>query len=127
MTLGRYAFVVVVLVGGTLALLSALLPLDAPTRWAAAYGGVLAAANALVAYFLVVWSETRPTPDFFRAVLGGMVGRLAVMLGAVLLAVLFLDLPRVPLAVSLLGYFVVLLAFELAVVHKRTSVQRSPR
>lgn len=127
MTLGRYALVVLVLVGGTLALLSTLLPLDSPTRWAAVYGGAVAAANALAAYFLVLWSETRPTSDFFRAVLGGMVGRLAVMLGAVILAVVFLDLPRVPLAVSLLGYFVVLLAFELAVVHKRTSVQRNAR
>src|SRR5262249_55228397 len=101
--------------------------MDASARWATVFGGGLAAANALVAYFLVVWSETRPTADFLRAVLGGMVGRLAVMVAAVLVAVLVLDLPRLPLVVSLLGYFVVLLAFELAVVHKRTSVAKASR
>jgi hypothetical protein len=101
--------------------------MDAPVRWATIFGGGLAAANALVAYLLALWSEGRPTGDFLRAVLGGMVGRLAVMLGAVLVGVLVLDLPRVPLAVSLLGYFVVLLAFELTVVHKRTSLPRTAR
>jgi hypothetical protein len=126
-TLGRYALVVLLLVGGTLALLASLAPLDASARWATVFGGALAAANALVAYVLVLWSEGRPTTDFLRAVLGGMVGRLAVMLAAVLAGVLVLDLPRVPLAVSLLGYFVVLLAFELAVVHKRTSVPGAAR
>ena len=127
MTLGRYALVVLLLVGGTLALLATLLPLDASARWATVFGGGLAAANALVAYVLVLWSEGRPTAEFLRAVLGGMVGRLAVMLAAVLAGVLVLDLPRVPLAVSLLAYFVVLLAFELAVVHKRTTVPRAAR
>src|SRR5262245_27282413 len=74
-TLGRYAFTVLLLVAGTLALLAALLPLDAPSRRAIVFGGALAALNALVAYYLVLWSERRPTADFLRAVLGGMVGR----------------------------------------------------
>jgi hypothetical protein len=42
-------------------------------------------------------------------------------------AVLFLELPRVPLATSLLGYFVVLLALELTIVHHRTSAPRGAR
>jgi hypothetical protein len=83
--------------------------------------------NALLAYSLVVWSEGRSTTAFFRAVFGGMAGRMALMLGAVLLAVLLLDLPKVPLAASLLSYFVVLLVLELAVVHKRTSAPRGAR
>jgi cadmium resistance protein CadD (predicted permease) len=126
-TLGRYALVVLLCVGGTLALVQTLLPMDTSSRWATVFGGALAAANALVAYVLVLWAESRPTSDFLRAVLGGMVGRMAVMLAAVLVAVLLLDLPRLPLTVSLLGYFVLLLAFELAVVHKRTSVPRAAR
>ena len=127
MTLGRYAFVVLALVGGTLALLWPLLPLDSRGRWAAACGAALAAVNALLAYYLVVWSEGRSNGAFFRAVLGGMAGRMALLLGAVLLAVLFLDLPKVPLAASLLSYFVVLLVLELAVVHRRTSTPRGAR
>jgi hypothetical protein len=54
------------------------------------------------------------------AVLGGMVGRMAVMLAAVVAGVLVLGLPKVPLAVSLLGYFVVFLVFELTVLQRRT-------
>ena len=127
MTIGRYAVVVLAIVGGTLALLWPVLPLDARGRGAAAFGASLAALNALLAYFLVVWSEGRSTAAFFRAVLGGMAGRMALMLGAVLLAVLLLDLPKVPLAASLLSYFVVLLVLELAVVHKRTSAPREAR
>lgn len=121
MSLGRYALLVLALVGGTLAAAWPLLlrGLDARGRWAAVCGGGLAAVNALLAYFLVDWSARRSTAVFFRAILGGMVGRMALMLAAVLVAVLLFDLPAVPLAVSLLGYFVVLLAIELAVVHRR--------
>ncbi len=127
MTLARYALVVLALVGGSFALLWPLLPLDSRGRAAAAFGAALAAMNALAAYSLVVWSEGRSTNAFFRAVLGGMAGRMAVMLAAVVGAVLVLDLPRVPLATSLLAYFVVLLALELTVVHHRTSAPRGAR
>jgi hypothetical protein len=126
-TLFRYALVVLAIVGGSLALLWPVLPLDGRGRWAAAFGAFLAALNALAAYFLVLWSEGRSTASFFRAVLGGMAGRMAVMLAAVVLAVLVADLPKVPLATSLLGYFVVLLVLELAIVHNRTSAPRGAR
>jgi len=125
--MGRYALVVLAIVGGTLALLWPVLPLDARGRGAAACGAALAAVNALAAYFLVVWSEGRSSPAFFRAVLGGMAGRMAFMLAAVVAAVLLLDLPKVPLATSLLGYFVVLLVLELTIVHNRTSAPRGAR
>ena len=36
-------------------------------------------------------------------------------------AVLALGLPKIPLAISLLSYFVVFLVMELALLHKRTS------
>jgi hypothetical protein len=47
-----------------------------------------------------------------------MVGRMALMLAAVVGAVVLLGLPKVPLAVSLLGYFVLFLVFELGVLHR---------
>jgi hypothetical protein len=126
-TLARYALVVLAIVGGSLALVWPALPLDGRGRWAAAFGASLAALNALAAYFLVVWSEGRSTAAFFRAVLGGMAGRMALMLAAVLAGVLLLDLPKVPLAISLLAYFVLLLVLELTLVHRRTSVARGAR
>ena len=58
---------------------------------------------------------------FLRAVLGGMLARMAALLAAVVAAVLFLGVPKLPLAVSLLSYFVLFLVFELAVLHRRTT------
>lgn len=129
MSLKRYALIVLGIVGGSLLLLLPALSgvLDAAARMAALVGGLLAALNTLAAFFLVSWSEKRSTNVFLRAVLGGMVARMALMLGAVVLAVLYLGLPRVPLAISLLGYFVLFLAFELRVLHKRTTPEAQPR
>jgi hypothetical protein len=94
---------------------------DVPTRWAAAFGGALAVANTITAHALVLWSSRRSTNTFLGAVLGGMVGRMAFMLAAVVAAVLWLGLPKVPLAGSLLSYFVLFLVAELTVLHRRTS------
>jgi hypothetical protein len=116
----RYAVIVSVVVVASLAFVWWLF-LDGPTRQAATVGGILAGGNSLVAYGLARWAGPRSTAVFMRAVLGGMVGRLAVMLGAVVAAVLVFDLPRVALAVSLLAYFVLFLAFELSVLHRGTS------
>lgn len=121
MSLRKYALVVLAVVGGSLGLLRLLLgpALEPLGWWAALAGGGLAAANTLVAYGLVIWSAQRSANVFMRAVLGGMVGRMAVMLAAVVALVLKLGLPKVPLAVSLLSYFVFFLAIELTVLHKR--------
>jgi hypothetical protein len=84
-------------------------------------GGVLAALNTLAAYGLASWSIGRSTNAFLGAVRGGMVGRMGLMLAAVVAGVLALGLPKIPLAISLLSYFVVFLVMELALLHKRTS------
>jgi len=125
-SLGKYALLVLAFVGATLAGVWPLLArgLDARGRWAAVFGGALAAVNALAAYFLILWSAKRSPKVFLRTVLGGMVGRMGLLLASMVAAVLLLGLPKVPLAVSLLTYFVVLLALELAVVHRRTTVRR---
>lgn len=122
MSLARYATVVAGIVGGSLLLSWPFLgPLGRQGRLAAAYGGSVAAANALLAHGIVLWSEGRSTNVFLGAVLGGMVGRMALMLAAVVIAVLGFGLPKVPLAVALLTYFVLLLVLELRVLHRRTS------
>ncbi len=123
MSLARYALIVAVIVCGSLAAAWPMLRanLDAGGRRAALIGGALAAANTLIAYVTVMWSERRSTNVFLRAVLGGMVVRMGLLLGIVLVAILVLELPRLPLAVSLLSYFVVFLIFEVAVLHKRTT------
>jgi hypothetical protein len=113
---GRYAGIVLALTAGSLLLVTRVVPSSA--RSAALLGGALGALNTIAAYFLVRWSQNRSTNAFMVSVLGGMVARLAVLLAAVVLAVLAFGVPKVPLAVSLLAYFVFFLVLELRVVHK---------
>jgi hypothetical protein len=119
----RYSVLVVGIAVATFAVAweAALRRSDAASRWAAAFGAALAVANTVVAHALVLWSARRSTNAFLGAVLGGMVGRMALMLAAVAAAILWLGLPKVPLAVSLLSYFVLFLAMELTILHQRTS------
>ena len=70
--------------------------------------------------FRRVVSWGRSSNVFLRAVIGGMVARMALMLGAVVLAILYLGLPKLPLTISLLSYFMLFLIFELRVLHKHT-------
>ena len=122
MTLGRYTILVLGVVAASVGIAAPLLlrRLDAPARAAVAYGAALAVLNTLAAHALVVWSDGRSTQAFLRAVLGGMLGRLALMLAAVIAGVLALGLPKVPLALALLSYFVVFLVMELSILHRRT-------
>jgi hypothetical protein len=84
-----------------------------------ALGAALAGLNAVAAYALIVWSSGRSNTAFFRAVLGGTLGRLAFLLAAVVVAIVGAGLPRLPLVLALLSYYVAFLVLELAVVHRR--------
>lgn len=118
MTFARYAQVVTAVAGVSLALLWPLAGRLGAGGWAAAAGGAgLAVVNTLAAYRLVLWSRDKPTVLFFRAILGGMLVRMAVLLLAVAVA-LRAALPALPFVVSLLGHFVAFLALETAVVSR---------
>jgi hypothetical protein len=123
-TFTRYAVAVIAVVAVSFAVLWPALAagFGARARGAALVGGLLAAANTLVAYALVLWSERRSTKVFMGTVLGGMLGRMVIMLAAVVALVAWLGLPKVPLAVGLLGYFVLFLVLEIAVLHRKTTV-----
>jgi hypothetical protein len=113
MSLIRHAAVVLGMVGVTLSALALGLPLAGPQRTAVVYGAMVAALNAIVAHALVRFAEGRSTRVFLGVVLGGMAGRVALMLAAVVAGVLVLELPRLPLVFSLLGHFLAFLALEL--------------
>jgi len=81
----------------------------------AAYGGSIAAANALAAYGTVLWAQRRRTNVFVGAIVGGMLTRMALVLGAVIVGLGALDLRRVPMVIALLGYFALFLALELKI------------
>lgn len=128
MSLLRYSILVVGVAVATFALAwaVALRRADPPARWAVALGGALAVANTLAAHGLVLWSSRRSTNAFLGAVLGGMVGRMGLMLAAVVAGVLLLGLPKLPLAVSLLSNFVLFLVMELTILHRRTTTPAAP-
>lgn len=119
MSLLRYSILVLALVLLSLAVLAPLVPPAGGARQALALGAALAAVNTVTAHALVSWSEGRSTRAFMGALLGGMVGRMALLLLAVVAAVLGAGLPRLPLVFSLLGYFTLFMVLELAVRHRR--------
>jgi hypothetical protein len=121
MSVGRYAGIV----GAAVTVILAAIVVGLGVRLSAAdvtavlIGSGMAAANSIAAYWLVVWSAGRSNAWFFRAILGGMLARMTFMLAAVVAGILLFGLPRLPLVFSLLGCFVGLLVFELAVVSRR--------
>jgi hypothetical protein len=115
---------VAVAVIGPLAVLAALREASEPeVVRAAGLGAALAGLNTIVAYALVLWSQGRQTKAFMGAVLGGMLGRMAFLLSAVAFSIGVLELPRIPLVVALLGYFVFFLVLELGVLNRRPAVE----
>ena len=128
MSLIRYSVLVLGIAVATFALAwaVALRRADVATRWAAAFGAGLALANTVTAHALVLWSYRRPPNAFLGPVLGGMVGRMAAMLAAVVAGVLLLGLPKVPLALSLLSYFVLFLTMETSILYRRMSAGATP-
>lgn len=119
MSFGRYAQSVAAVTGTSLAVLWPLAARLGPGGWTAAtWGAALAALNALAAYRVVLWTRDKATLAFFRAILGGMIARMAVLLAAVAVALRAAALPAAPFLISLLGHFVVFLVLETAVVSR---------
>jgi hypothetical protein len=126
-TLGRQTLVVLAVAASSQAAVALTGWLDRPGRMAAAFGAAVAAANAIASHALMVLSEGRSTRAFLKLVLGGMAGRLVLVITAVLLGILVLGLPRLPLLVSLLAHFVVYLAVEMVLVHGASGARAEAR
>jgi hypothetical protein len=123
----RYAQVVTAVAGVSLALLWPVAGALGPGGWfAAAWGAALAVLNTLAAYGLVRWSEGRTTVWFFRAILGGMLVRMTLLLAAVAVALLGFGLRPGPFIVSLLGHFVAFLGLETAVLSRTSTPAVQP-
>jgi branched-subunit amino acid ABC-type transport system permease component len=116
-SLQRYSILVALVAAATLPVAALVLPSGTQLP-AIAFGALLAMLNTLAAHALVLWSERRSTKVFLGAVLGGMAGRMALMLAAFVVGVLGLGLPRLPLVASLLGYFMLFLVLELTLQHR---------
>jgi hypothetical protein len=113
-SLGRYALVVTGVLAVTAALVAFVLDgLDRRGVVAVSYGAGVAGLNALLAHALLRLTEGRSTKAFLTVVFGGMAGRMAFVLSAVVVAVVALDLPRLPLLLSLVAHFAVFLGLEM--------------
>jgi hypothetical protein len=124
LSLNSFALVVSCVAASSLLIVLALDPrrLDAAGRWAVLYGGALAVLNAVGAYGLVLWSDRRPTIVFLRTVLWGTLGRMVTLLLGVAVGIRALGLPRVPLIVSLLSYFLLFFVMQITILHRRAPV-----
>ncbi len=124
-TFSRYTMIALVTAG--LSYLALATQLGVPARRAVGLGVALATLNTIAAFGLATWARGRSTRAFMTAVLGGTLGRMTALLAAFLLAVLGLELPLVPLLLALLGYYVLFLVFELAVLHRQASPATATR
>jgi len=115
-SLARYALVVASILVASLTILGLALRgrLEGPAQGAVLFGAALAAVNTLSAHALLCWSRGRPLRSFMIAVLGGMAGRMVVVLGFLMIAMMAWGLPTLPLIASLMGYFAVFQALEFA-------------
>jgi len=123
-TLSRYATIVVLSVVGPLAMVNFAWGGDDPQGVrSAAFGAAVAASNAILAYGIALWARHGSTNVFMGAVLGGMLARMVLMLGAVAVGLGILDLRRLPLVAGLLPYFVLFLAVELIALNRRPAAE----
>ncbi len=120
MTLTRYTAITAGF--GGLSWLAAASFLDPPARRAVGFSAALATLNALAAFAITTWAVARPLKLFLSAVLGGMLVRLVVLLGALAAAIAWLGLRTFPLVAALFVYYTLFLAFELAVLYRPTSI-----
>lgn len=120
MTVGRYTLIVAAILAATLVPLW--LVVAPGSRAAMLLGAALATANTLAAFALARWAAPRSTQAFLWAVLGGMTVRMMLVGGLVAAAIVALDAPPLPLAVSLLAYFGLFLALELTLLARRMPV-----
>jgi hypothetical protein len=118
-TLTRYAMWVTIAVAVPLAAFASAQGPSDPRVRSVAFGAGLAGLNAIVAYGVVRWAHNRSTKAFMSAVLGGTLGRMALLLAAVAAGIGILDLPRVPLVLTLLAYFILFLVFELTILNQK--------
>ena len=130
MSVTRYATIVMATVAVIFAAAVGILGdgLTTAGRSAVLLAGLLAAGNAVGAYFLATWASARHSNVvFMQAVLGGMLGRMTLMLAAVAVALFLFKLPQVAFVVSLLTHFVLFLVLEVAVLSRRAPVPSEAR
>jgi hypothetical protein len=86
-------------------------------------GGVMSLINLLLGYLTIEVSFERSHTTFLKFVLGGMVGRLLLMWGILLLLIRVYGFHSASLMLSLLFFYALNLALEIYYLQKRVSTK----
>ncbi len=117
---------VVVGYAGITALLIVILSQTSATdlRSSAWAGAVTSLANFLLGFFAIEYSYERSHTTFLKIVLGGMMVRLLAMTAAVVVLIKVYEFDALALMLTLLGYYIVNLAFEVVFLQKKVSLKK---
>lgn len=86
-------------------------------------GGVMSVVHLFLGYLLVEWGFEKKSTTFLKIVLGGMMVRLFLMTGVVLVLLRVYQYDAFSLMISLLLYYVVNLALEIYLLQRKVSVK----
>lgn len=88
-----------------------------------AAGVILSALNFLTGFAAIEYAFDKSHTTFLKVILGGMVARLAIMTGAVVVLVMVYNLHSLALMLSLLGFYAVNLTLEIYFLQKKVSLK----
>lgn len=86
-------------------------------------GALLSTINVLLGFLAIEYSFEKSYTTFMKAVLGGMVARMTIMLGAMVALILLFHMDAVALTVSMLGFYLIYLVMEVQYVQKKVLVR----
>ena len=86
-------------------------------------GGLLSTINVLLGFLAIEYSFERSYTAFLKTVLGGMVVRMMVMLGAMVALILVVRVHAGALTVSMLGFYLIYLVMEVVFIQKKVLVR----
>jgi putative flippase GtrA len=86
-------------------------------------GGMISLVHVLLGYMLVEWGFEKKSTTFLKIVLGGMVLRLLVMTGVVLVLLRVFHYDAFSLMISLLLYYVINLILEIYLLQRKVAVK----
>jgi hypothetical protein len=87
-------------------------------------GGIMCLVNLLLGYFAIEISFERSHTTFLKYVLGGMVVRLILMWGTLLVLIYFFKFHSASLMLSLLFFYIMNLVLEIFYLQKRVSTKK---
>ncbi|HLA69267.1 MAG TPA: hypothetical protein VJN65_06155 [Bacteroidota bacterium] len=87
-------------------------------------GAALSLMNFLLGFLAIEYSYERSHTTFLKVVLGGMIVRLLAMTAAVVVLIKVCEFDALVLMLTLLGYYVVNLMFEVVFLQKKVSLKK---